>query len=155
MDDAFKLLSSFRAFSSLLDFVDSAVRIRIKDEHEVSFWNSLVEYIRELSGDRNHIAHNPVVAHGNEDPLEEDWDTVTPKVGPAPSSIATGRQKIHPMPAEELVELHNDFQFVCEILKEYNHAKATLHSLPDKFLQPISRRRPSRSERQAQNQRTH
>ena len=141
------LLVHIRTFSTMLDLVNTAVKCRIESGTE-PYWNSLIEYVRELSGDRNFIAHNPVIAHGRGHPATADWALIVPKVGPNQTGFYAGITRHDPIDIEEARELVADFQQAVSLAMDFERALKSGSTSHEKFSQPIVRRRPSRKERQ-------
>lgn len=146
---AAKLTSSFKSFSLSLDFTQTACKIRLADQ---TYFNSLVELIRESSGDRNFVAHTQIASHGNGHPAETDWALVEPHVGPALRDyLLQAPPKREPMDLHEVAEIAHDIQFLVERLIEFRLLLETGDAWPDKFQRPIASRRPRLSERRAKN----
>jgi hypothetical protein len=143
--------SIFRLFmtSALqLSFTDAVVKLRLPKEI-LAHWNSLVELARELSGDRNQIAHNPVVAAGEGGPETVDWRTVIPEIGPSLVTHFTGSEKMAPLSQQDIEELVQDFQHAIECLINFRKAVESGPPWPETLLSKVVRRRPSRAERRA------
>jgi hypothetical protein len=140
-DVAARMLMVVRNFSQALDITDVAVRHRLQGTEALTHWQSLLDYIRELSGDRNYLAHTPIVDHVY-------GDNPRPKVGPHINSYLTGEPpRLHPMTFEDVTELGLDFDEAAEFISTLNMALA--HSSLDRFARPVVRRRPPRGKRQA------
>lgn len=144
-----KLLSSFKSFSLTLDFTSTAVLTRLQGAKAETYWRSLIEYVREHSGDRNFIAHTPIVSHCKGHPDEADWAESEPMIGPALSSVLLNSEKQPPLSMAEVWELVLDFQHAVEAASEFLTAVQQPHALPDKFSSPVVRRRPPRKVRLA------
>lgn len=148
LKDACKLLVHVKTFTLLLDLVDSAVKIKLGDMPSTR-WHSLVEYIRELSGDRNYMAHTPTIFHGAGDPNTIDWNNgVTALIGPtmfAHFADARGRK---PMGVTEANELTHDMAEATEVLVDYIVLVESVPASKEKLGAKISRRRPPRKQRQ-------
>lgn len=142
-----KLVTNFRAFSLVLDFTHTAVKNRLDGNPELKFWNSLIDYLRELSGDRNFIVHAGIIPHAPGHPDKVDWAEVTPMIGPPVDANLAGNEKIPPMSIEEVHELCADFQHALDLMVGFLKAWDNGGSFPEKFRKPISRRRPPRKER--------
>lgn len=155
--DMASIMAPLRSFSALLEFVDACVKIKLTSHGQVRHWNSLHEFIRELSGDRNFLAHQGIVAHNAGDANDPgfDWSKATPKVGPSMSAAIQGPEswKIAPMDIEEVEELAEDFQLAILFVMDLRQELLRHGPLPERFFEPVSRRRPSRGERRAQSRR--
>lgn len=142
--------------SLLLDMTDIAVRHLFLDEEEqdnrkrpeITYWTSIVQYIRELSGDRNYIAHTDIVAHGEGNPDEADWALAEPMIGPSQAAYFAGQDRFIPIGVGEVYELINDMQQVIEALMDFQRDLAARSTSQPKYHEPIARRRPSRKQRQ-------
>lgn len=143
------LLAPVKTFSLSLEMTNSAVQLKIAGTPATAYWNSLVEYIRELSGDRNFVAHTPVVAHGAGAPSTVDWAEVTPRVGPSMVGHFIGIEKIPALDESEVLELVADTQQAIELLMDFTSALAEQTTSQQKFASPVARRRPTRKQRQA------
>jgi hypothetical protein len=144
-----KLTSAFKTFALSLDFTQSVCAARVKDD---VFLNSLVDYIRELSGDRNFIAHTQVVAHGRGDPAKADWTHTEPFVGPAMKEyFAEVPQKREAMDAAEVREIAEDIQHAISLTMDFARALKAGGTWPDKFYKPVAPRRPRLAQRRAEN----
>ena len=64
-------LQTFKNFTPLLEFTHSLLKNRLTEHKHL---NSLVEAIRELSGDRNFVAHSYIVIHGPSYPNKNEPD---------------------------------------------------------------------------------
>jgi hypothetical protein len=139
-----------KAFSLALDLVNAAVRNRVAKGVGITRWNSLAEYVRELSGDRNFVAHTQVTAHAAGHPDDADWAIAIPKVGPAMAPYLTGTEKMPPMELSEVAEICGDIQEAIELTAEFVQAlRSEPPAWPSKFSEPIVRRRPPRKVRLA------
>jgi hypothetical protein len=137
------LLQPVRNFTTTLDIVDVAVRHKIETQNALSYWTSLLDYIRELSGDRNYLAHTPVMQFDGvlDDPLH--------LIGPPLVTIIAGDlPRIMMMPETEVRELSRDVEQAVDMCVALWVA-VSKGPLPDKFSRPIERRRPPRGIRQA------
>lgn len=143
------IFSNINNFSIRLDIVDSIARLRLKNTPELAFWNSLKEYMSELSGDRNNIAHSPSsIAF---DPLIgniPDPETAIPQIGPCPILHTSDKAKraIH---IEELEELRKDFKECVDLLRGFTSHVVGKHD--PQFRKRIQRRRPPRNKRLQRN----
>ncbi|MEX0367997.1 MAG: hypothetical protein AB3N22_18170 [Ruegeria sp.] len=149
--DACQIVSVFRTFALALDFCDRVVKVRISDQPQVARWNSITEYTRELSGDRNFIAHQGIVAHGEGRPEQVDWRDVLPKVGPTLFTHQMGNTKRDPMDVHEVREIAKDIQECIEYIMEFRTWLAQAGTPPwqDTLSEAIHRRRPRVAERRA------
>jgi len=145
------LLSNFKTFSLILDFTNSAVKLKIEKTPALKHWNTLVEYVRELSGDRNFIVHAGMVAHGAGDPDTIDWADVTPKVGPTQFQTFVQLDRREPMDAAEVSQLAHDFQHATECLSAFTGALVKGEPWPERFHGAVARRREGIGERRAKN----
>lgn len=141
------IFSNVKTFSLLLDITNSAVQCRLSENQEIKHWNSLVEYIRELSGDRNYMAHTGTVAYAPGHPDEVDWAIAEAKIGPSTINYLHGNNRFEPMDTLEAEELSRDMQQALEFTMEFSHALANGKTSQEKFYSPISRRRPTRKQR--------
>lgn len=150
------IFSQVKAFSLMLDITDIAVKsvfLELEEQtgskpKEEVFWNSLVAYMRELSGDRNYMAHTSIVAHGEGDPEDADWAQAVPKIGPSPAAVFGGDERFLPMEVAEVRQLILDMQQALEALVEFNQELAAHATSQPKYYAPIARRRPPRKQRQ-------
>jgi hypothetical protein len=153
--DACKLLVHIKTFSLKLDLLDAAVKIRIPAD-ATARWNSIVELIRELSGDRNYLAHAGVAFHGPGDPnKEESWSKADIKVGPPTIHhfAETGRSK--PLDLAEVAELVKDIQQAVDLMIEFWQLLPKLPASKQTLSTKIERRRLPRKQRQGNAPRTH
>lgn len=120
-----QLLNNFRTFSLTLDFVDTAVKNRLAaDGIPNARWISLVEYVRELSGDRNQIVHAGVVAVvQSEHPQQHLWEAHNPMIGTGLNSIPGESARWRLMSIEDVAAIHDD------VLHAYDEADAILIEL--------------------------
>jgi hypothetical protein len=140
-----KLTSSFKTFSLSLEFTQSVCQARLKD---TKYLNTLVDLIREVSGDRNFIAHTQVVGHGPGDPSTIDWALVEPKVGPAlKEHFAGDQQKRDPMDTKEVSEIVEDIQHLVSLTMDFTKVLKTGEPFPGKFHKRVEPRRPRLAER--------
>ncbi len=146
---AAKVTQSFRAFSLSLDFAQSACATRLGKD--TKYLSSIIGMIREVSGDRNFVAHTQIVAHGTKQaPSEVDWARVTPKIGPPLKDYLSGSvPKREPMDSDEVSEVAEDIQHLITELMEFEKALRSRRPWPQKFLKPIEPRRPRLAERRA------
>lgn len=138
------LLQQIQSFSLALDLTDSAVQAKLQRGAGTTHWNSLVKHLKELSSERNYIAHNTTVAHGPGSPeAGPDWLSAVPKIGPSIVGHLTGK-RFRPVDAAEVSELVKDFQHVLEALTAFHQAlqsgEASLQKLPER----VPRRGPQR-----------
>lgn len=144
--DVTKLSHSINSFALLLDLAERAAKTRLGDRPEREAWNSIVQYVRGLSGDRNHIAHAGIVSHSKEHPDHVDWATVVPKVGPSVSSFFVGTHKRQPMTAADVRRVIEDIQEAIDRTTELHaHLTGERPSSPEKLARPIPIRRTSRA----------
>ena len=145
--DTAKLTSAFKNFSLSLEFTQSVCSPRLRDR---TFLNSLVDLTRELSGDRNFIAHTQISSHGIGHPADGDWANTIPLVGPAAKNhFAETPQKREPMDVKEVAEVAADIQHLVELLLEFCRALQGGEPWPEKFYKPVEPRRPRLAERRA------
>jgi len=102
----------------------------------------LHEYIAELTGDRNYIAHMHLVFAGPMDLADQGDQLMIPMLASALLED-DGRT---PLSVDEVGELGLDFQQAAEYVGGLIVALAA--SSPGEFARPIARRRPPRHERQ-------
>ena len=151
MSMAAAILTNIRAFSLLSDICNSAVRHRLNGARELVYWNSLVEYVVELSGDRNYIAHKAMIFHGTGLSHFDGENTI----GPDLLSVLSGDVKIRlPVDVHELRQLLEDFQQLIELLVDFDQALKKDATSQEKYFVPIVRRRPPRKQRTEAAQRT-
>lgn len=143
-----RLLGTFRTFALLLDFTDVSMRDRLDDHPSLVFWTSLVEYVRELSGDRNFMAHTGIVRH-TDGPGDSttDWATAIPMLGPTLNSMLEPEDKRRTMGVNEVRELILDFEQAYKAIHALTEALSRPEPLPGIYGVPIVRRRPKRNER--------
>ncbi|MEZ5687297.1 MAG: hypothetical protein R3E21_00585 [Caenibius sp.] len=130
------LLSNFKTFALVLDFTSSAVKLKITDTRDQKLWNSLTEFIRELSGDRNYIAHAGMVAHSDSDPNSADWAEVLPFVGPTQFHPFVQLDRRDPMDVAEVSEIVQDIQHAIEKLSEFTRDLEQGGPWPDSDVTP-------------------
>lgn len=145
---AIAVLSVVKNFKNKLDMTDIAVKAALNDEQQALRWNSIVEYVRELSGDRNHLAHTSEVAHGPPGDSEgPDWALAEPKIGPdAVSFVTNGRMRA--VDTAEVNELCKDFQEALEFVGGFRNLLSRRMSAPPELRERIVRRRLPRKTRQ-------
>lgn len=152
-DVAAQVLGPLRNFSTVMDVVDPLVRHRLAGSALMPFWVSLVEYIRELSGDRNYLAHTPIAAHIIGDVKDPKDGDLEPKIGPAMASFLTKDMRRQPIDTKEATALHLDFRHAGEqlgkFLQCFQSDGTVLSSLPAELTKPVVRRRPPRAIRLA------
>ena len=147
---ASNVLGNVKTFSLLLDMCHSAVQYRLRDAPELDYWNSVVEYAKELSGDRNYMVHNAMVIHSPGPPDSTPPDLCEVKIGPDVRAALAGKpEKRTPFDHNELTELLQDFQELVELLMRFNEWLANGATSPEKYRAPVVRRRPPRSKRRA------
>lgn len=149
LNDAASLTTAFKSFALMLDFTDRSMKMFLSGRREIVYWNSLCELIRELSGDRNYIAHQGIVAHGELEPQAADWAFVVPKVGPTYASHFLDKSNREPMDSAEVAEISNDIQHLIEVTMEFNNDLGGPRPLPQKYSDKVSRRRPGIGERRS------
>ena len=147
--DAANLLVHVKNFSLMFELVDAAIRIR-HGNRSTARWASIAEFVRELSGDRNYIAHTPVMVHGRGNPNDPaSWKPYTAVIGPAIVSFFSDARGRHPMDAAEIQEITCDIQqaigFVLDIIDALDQEPPS----PDILASRIERRRPPRTQRLA------
>jgi len=152
------ILIKIKTFSLTLDIVDSVVKRRLSDieestgqrQKQLVFWNSLIEYVRELSGDRNFLAHTAVVIFGpgNNNQSGPDWNKAEPFIGPSPIPIIAGQMKNFRVGVIEAKEIALDIQETIQMLQDFAKTLETDTISQDRFFKPITRRRPRRADRQ-------
>lgn len=141
------LFSNIQTFSLKLTLVNSVMCEALHEQY-LPHWNSLVEYIRELSGDRNHLAHMPMVMHGHGPPDQVNPDAVDPLIGPSSAkSILKTEDRRDPMDFLEVEQLVEDFQEAVELIMSLTKAMQQPPPLPAKFAQPVVRRRAPAKQR--------
>lgn len=146
-DEAMRqLFSVFKTFNLAHEFTGAAMRLKLANNPALVFWISWSEYVRELSGDRNYIAHTPIVAHGEGPPWEADWATAYPMLGTA-GFLADAKKP--PLETSDVYELVHDFMHAFNEGAEFAQALRSNAALPEKFQQAVARRRASRAERLA------
>lgn len=149
------LFMQVKTFALSLELVDAAVREALrtggaqsKDKTAGSgrigliYWASIVGYIRELSGDRNYLAHVPVVV--------EHGDEVLVRVGPPIIAWHAGLYadpKRPPLDIEEVKQLTEDFKHAHGVLANFCAVYQTHETLPQRYFEPVARRRPPRKQR--------
>ncbi len=127
----------------MLEPVDTATKEMIQGGKVGVYWASAVEYVRELSGDRNHVAHVPLVLHAKE-PYEF-------RLGPslidyyAGLGIDAPRREALDVP--KLNELVKDFEAAYAVILDFCEAVQLCGPLPHKYFEPVARRRPPRKQR--------
>jgi hypothetical protein len=142
---AAEILAPVKNFAAQLSIIDAVVRRKVTPLKALPGWLSLYEYIVELSGDRNYIAHTPVSYHCPglwEDATDEQ---IEPKIGRSGRASLLGDMKHGPLDSEEVSELILDFeeatQYVAGLMLVLDKPSLS------RFSQPIARRRPPRNKR--------
>ena len=150
MQRAAAIASTFNGFSPLLGITDKSIRERFQgDRHNeaIQYWNQLSEYVRELSGDRNNMAHSPIVIHSAEEP---DWDapnsSAAVSVGPSPLLWLADSHK-RTLTSAELCELELDFVHATNCIFQFSSMVTGKTPFPEKSAAQFERRRPPRSSR--------
>lgn len=153
------LFIHIKTFALALELVDAAVREGIEGSRAVhrgkrvgvgrialTRWTSLVEYTRELSGERNYLAHAPVTGH-----LDSAYaEGPVCLVGPPPVAHHAGLGvdlRRPPLDLSEVRELTSDFMHALTLIEECREGFETHGPLPEKYLEPVVRRRPPRKQR--------
>lgn len=146
--EAARLLDGFNSFSITLNLISVAVRGRLAKSPALTFWKSLENYLRELSGDRNLIAHSAIVRHStNLHGETSSSHKFVPKIGPSFEKLMAGSKVNRIADTQEVKEMEKDFIFATGLLAELTLALKNGEPLPEKFSQEVVRRRPSRSDR--------
>jgi hypothetical protein len=118
--DAAALFSLFKNFTLALQVADLSIKRHLSDERNVDWWVSLVEYLRELSGDRNFEAF---LSEMNNKHIREE---------------------------SEVIEIALDFKYASELLSDFCANLKSQTTSQSRFFGPIARRRPSRKQRLAE-----
>ncbi len=146
---AASILRQVRTFSLLLDMCDAAINCRLDGRRELVYWQSLVEYARELSGDRNYMAHHAMILHMPEPADKTPSEPAVPKIGPnilaAMANVDNDIRRV--LDQIELGELLIDFQHLVKLLMDFNEALARNDTSHEKYREPVARRRPPRKQR--------
>src|SRR5262249_18326027 len=136
---AAKMLSPVLNFSTTLSIIDVVVRHKIEASGALPYWLSLIEYIRELSGDRNYLAHSPITSYLPQNtPYPVDLNLAEPKVGPDINAFLTESARRPPMTVRDVQETILDFEQAVVLLADLSSAIADA-SL-GRLSQPIVRR---------------
>lgn len=144
------IINPVKTFSLALEMTDASVQFKLKGAPQLVYWNSLVSYIRELSGDRNFIAHSPIVIHSDgQSPDQMTTENTRPLIGPVLSGYLLDVERIPPMDDTEVSELVEDVTVALEHLTLFTEAFLKQDTSQQKFLSPISRRRQPRKQRLA------
>ena len=146
---AIHILDPVLNFSLSLQIIDAANRDALHKCPELIYWSTLADYVRELSGDRNMLAHYPVQTPYTSEYLETDPE---PFVGPTDEDYSPKQAKRQALPLTEVEELIEDFSWAAVLLADFSRWRYSSHPLPEKFSLPIERVRPTRAERRAQRQ---
>jgi len=148
VNTAAKMLAPVKNFSTTLEIIDVAARHKIEGSAALPYWLSLLVYIRELSGDRNYLAHTPIVNHmPKPESFPEDPQNGQPLLGPHVGAFLADNVRRSPLDADEVLEIMRDFEGAVKFVHDLNTAIA--HSSLDTLSQPIQRRRPPRGKRRA------
>lgn len=126
-----------QSFPLKVGLTDVAVRTSFaKDDEWTAKWTQICDYLRELSGDRNFIAHNGMVSH---------------TYGPGKSlyKIGMGNNKRPPLDEDAIWDLVEYFHHAQIVLLIVESCVRNGTSSRDKHRGLAVRLRPSRSERQA------
>lgn len=152
------LFMQVKTFALALELVDTAVREALRASGAtnkgksvgegrigLAYWASIVEYVRELSGVRNYLAHVPLVLHAR-----DDIDEVDARIGPPPIAWFAGLgadPRRPPLDVEEVRALGADFHHAHGILVNFYSTFQTHGPLPRRYFEPVARRRPARKQR--------
>ncbi|MAY03652.1 MAG: hypothetical protein CMQ38_11835 [Gammaproteobacteria bacterium] len=107
-EDLARIIQHVNTFRILLQMTDSAVRNRFKTPGLRKHWLSILEYVRELSGDRNYIVHAGIMM--DEYKTKAGHDHIKPTIGPSNLVILGVEQNHEPIDIREIKELISDFK---------------------------------------------
>jgi hypothetical protein len=141
-----RMLMPVKTFSLMLDMLDVVARHKIGSLGALPYWLTLLEYIRELSGDRNFIAHTPIVVHHATSEERELGDIGGPLLGPDLRAFMAGEVKRNPIEVAEVREVAEDFTHAGNLVQVLQ--RAIVNSSLETLSRPIERRRPPRAIRQ-------
>ena len=146
-EKAASVVAHFLTFRNQLDFTDRLMRVRLENSPALQSWISLYNYCCELSGERNFIAHTPIVAHAKGPPDKADYAEASPILGPSVRSGLGIKDKRDPMDIHEVRELELDFSHCAKFAADLCNALLLGGPSLENFREPVARRRPSLSER--------
>lgn len=144
------LLAHVINFTTKLSMVDTVMKFHLLPAN-LPHWNSLVEYIRELAGDRNALAHQPLIGRVDGDPNTVPPDQIEWVIGPPIRDFVMGEKSDDYITTDEVRELGEDIQQAISALRAFTSALDSLQSLQPIFCQPVVRRRPPRNVRREAN----
>lgn len=131
------ILSRIMSFSLKLDIVDAVASLALDGKPELRFWKSLKAYMIELSGDRNNMAHSPIMRS------REGFT-----IGPSVTLHIAGNAK-RTLSLEELEELVKDISLCKWTVYGFRVHLSGDHPRNEVYHRPVQRRRPPRAERLA------
>lgn len=143
---AARLLAPIRSFRASLDVIDVAACHKLEPLGCLDHWTSLRAYLRDLSQDRNYLAHTSLMNHvalGAPVPVEPN--AAEPMVGPSVTAFLSGTVKRDPVNGREADEIARDIEHATSLVAQL-HAAMAAGALND-FRLPIVRRRPPRHQR--------
>lgn len=147
---AVHILEPVTNFSLSLKIIDAANKDILDDEPQLIYWTSLVGYIRELSSDRNMLAHYPVQSPYTAEHFDIDPQ---PYVGPTDPEYSAKQARRRLLPLDEVRDLVLDFELAAILLADFSRWRFSNHPSPERFLKPIERNRPGRTERRESDKR--
>ena len=143
---AASLMLHVKSFALALDMTDTAVRCKFEGQPVLTWWISLTEFLRELSGDRNFIAHSPCMALSPDRSIKLEQCTPV-LVTSVLSSLAGEYPKGTEMGSGDVQQSTYDFRLAGKYLLDFIEALASTAPDLTVFSIPIVRRRPSRAQR--------
>lgn len=147
IETAASLLYPVKTFSLAMDLTNAAVRSRVGNEN-IRSWTTLVEYIRELSGDRNYMAHTTTLAYmPTADLGEADYAKALCKIGPSITGHLVGQERKNPIDLAEATEIALDIQQAIDLLTAFHDRLGSGDASIENFDEPVVRRRPPRNRR--------
>lgn len=147
--DAAAILNNAKSFTLLIDLVSSAIQPHFVGKPELKYWKSLVAYIKELSGDRNFVAHSPILHIINDDGRRLNFSEFRAVLTTSSLNYLADNVKREDIDAEEIHEIELDFKYAIDLAMDFlNELRVPAPSQP-KWNEPVLRRRPSRSQRVA------
>lgn len=141
------IMTPVKTFQVALQITDQAMKAKLGND--IRRWATLHNYINELAGERNFIAHTPVVAHGAEDPDAFDWANAEPVIGPSMKGYLVKPQNLGCRSLDEVREIVEDIQQAVELTMSLAQRVAAADHAAQDFDTPITRRRPPKGQRRA------
>lgn len=133
-------------FSLRIQIIDAANKDILTGHVSEEYWSSLIEFVKELSGDRNMLAHYPVQTPFSAQHLETE---PIPYVGPTDPEYSARQAKRQTLPLDEVENLVGDFEEAAILLADFSRWRYSNLPCPERFCKAVKRLRPNRSARLA------